>query len=260
MRICTKARRRGIRSSSSTFFRAFLQKMVLGGPREAGQNLRVDAVGFFQPSDGAGVFAGSLRIDQRDGDVGLEQLGGDLTVQSSGGLDEDELNLEIAETGEELCDAVVVVGQREALAGGIEIAVEGGLGHVDADDDGDGRIGLRGIVLHGGFPALRMRTTAGGRVRPAVRVKYTRPPTILLRDGVLSAEARSICRRPSLRGLFATLQSPRSDLLDWTRFHGVGEHTRREGREGEKMRVLLVCLRVPSCPSWITAFVFTNVD
>ena len=49
---------------------------------------------------------------------------------------------------------------------GVDVAVERGLGDVDADDDredGDAGRGLEnGIVLHGGFPALRMRTAARG--------------------------------------------------------------------------------------------------
>src|SRR4051812_42373478 len=82
---------------------------------------------------------------------------------------------------------------------------------------------------------MRTASRRGGRVRPAVRVEYTRPPTITLRDGVLNARARSICRRPPLRGLLATLRSPRSGMLDWTRFHGVFEHTRaRRSTKGRK--------------------------
>src|SRR6185503_8459096 len=75
----------------------------------------------------------------------------------------------------------------------VEVDVEHGLGHVDADEhagrgdgggDGRGGGGGGGVVgigpLHGGFPALPMRTATRGRgrgdVRAAVRVECTRPP------------------------------------------------------------------------------------
>jgi len=53
----------------------------------------------------------------------------------------------------------------------------------------------------------------------------------MLRDGVLSAWAQSIYRRPSLGWVFATRQNLRSDMLYWTRIHTVFEHTRREERK-----------------------------
>ena len=117
--------------------------MMLGGAGGKGQDLRIDAVSFFESSDRAGVLAGTLRIDQGDGKIGLEQLGGDLAMQSSGGLEDDKLNLQVAEAGKKLCDAGIVVGQCEALAGGIEIAVEHGFGDVDADDDRNRKIAVR---------------------------------------------------------------------------------------------------------------------
>jgi hypothetical protein len=55
----------------------------------------------------------------------------------------------------------------------------------------------------------------------------------MLRDGVLSAWAQSIYRRPSLGWVFATRQNLRSDMLYWTRIHTVFEHTRRKEREEE---------------------------
>ena len=116
----------------------------------------------------------------------------------------DQLHIKLAETGEKLRDAVIVVGQLQVLAGGIKIAVERRLGDVDADDGERSGIAMSGIVLHGGYPVLRIRTAPRGRVQPAVRVKYTRSPVILLRDGVMNAWTRSIYRRPSLSGLFAT--------------------------------------------------------
>jgi hypothetical protein len=55
----------------------------------------------------------------------------------------------------------------------------------------------------------------------------------MLRDGVLSAWAQSIYRRPSLGWVFATRQNLRSDMLYWTRIHTVFEHTRRKERQEE---------------------------
>jgi hypothetical protein len=208
--------------------------VVLGGAAEGGQDGGIDAVGFFQLADRLGVRPGALGIDQRDADAGLDQFGGDLAVEAAGGFDDHQVDLQRSEVREELCDALGVVGQLKTLAGGIDVAVERGLGHVDADDEGKSGIAGRGllrngIVLHGGCPALRMRTASRGRVRPAVRVRYTRPPAIRLRDGVMNARTRSICRRPSFHRLLATLRSLRNDMLDWTRFVCFFEHTRHGG-------------------------------
>jgi len=46
----------------------------------------------------------------------------------------------------------------------------------------------------------------GGTALAAVRVKFTRPATIPLRDGVWCAEARSICRRRLGNSFLATLR------------------------------------------------------
>ena len=140
---------------------------------------------------------------------------------------------------------IVWASANPAIATVSDVGVVTGVsaGRVDVAATVEGKSGIagrgllrNGIVLHGGCPALRMRTASRGRVRPAVRVRYTRPPAIRLRDGVMSARARSICRRPSLRRLLATLRSPRSDMLDWTRFHGLFEHTRHGGHGEEKRR------------------------
>jgi len=172
---------------------------------ELGQDFGVDAVGLLQASAGAGELAGALGIDQRHRNAGQEQLDGQAAVKPARGLDDDQLDREGSELGDQRGDAVGIVGHLDLLADGIDEAVERRLGDVDADDDyvghsdcGRGRIMLH---VHGGFPALRMRTTTRGGVRPAVRVKYTRPPTIRLRDGVANASARSICRRPPRRGM-----------------------------------------------------------
>src|SRR5579871_1988828 len=93
-------------------------------------------------------------------------------------------------------DATIIVGQRQAPSRRMKMAIERGLGDVDADE------GRNRIVLHGGYPALRMRTIPPERdVQPAVRVKYTRPPTIWLCDDVVNVRTRSICRRPTRRAL-----------------------------------------------------------
>ena len=194
------------------FFRQFLQGAVSDAAAELGQAPGVDAVGLLQATRRAGELAGPLRVDQRDRDAGREQLAGQAAVQPAGRLDDDQLDRrERAQLRDEPDDPVGVVGYVDPLANGVEVAVEHRLGDVDADDDGNGR---RIVFMHGGFPALRMRTAARGGVQPAVRVKYTRPPTISLCDGVLNTGTRSICRRPPRRGLLATLRSPRRGMLD----------------------------------------------
>src|SRR4029079_17369773 len=81
---------------------------------------------------------------------------------------------------------VVVGDDGQASGGKVDEDVQLVLGDVDADDGSGGT-----IVLHGGVPALRMRTAPPGarRVQPAVRVSTTRPAAIPLRDGVRRGDA-----------------------------------------------------------------------
>jgi hypothetical protein len=80
-------------------------------------------------------------------------------VQPAGRLDHPQLDLERGECGGQLRDAGVVVGHLQALAGGVNVAVERRLGDVDADDGArEDRVAAMGgrivFVVHGGFPAL----------------------------------------------------------------------------------------------------------
>jgi hypothetical protein len=77
------------------------------------------------------------------------------------------------------------------LPGGKNVEIERGLGDVDTD---------RNLVraIHGEFPFLPMRARAflGSATAPAtVRACFQRPAAIQLCDGVVSTQARSICRR-----------------------------------------------------------------
>src|SRR6187402_3419840 len=77
-----------------------------------------------------------------------------------------------------------------SLAGGEEVEIERGLGDVDTDP--------REVrAIHGGVPFLPMRARGRqGLAAPAtVRAGIQRSATIKLCDGVLSTEARTICRR-----------------------------------------------------------------
>jgi len=178
------------------------------GAGELGEDAGVDRVGLLQPPGSAGELADALGVDDGDRDARVEQVGGEAAVVTPGGLDADEGGVDPPQLGEQRRASGVVVGEGEAAAGKIDEAVQLVLGDVDADDDGPKRT----IVLHGGVPALRMRTTprrGPRRVQPAVRVSTTRPAAILLRDGVRRSGVgtRSIYRRPPPARLLATLRS-----------------------------------------------------
>jgi hypothetical protein len=178
----------------------------------------VFSVGLLQPPRGFGEGADLLGVDDGHVDAGLQKGGGDPAVVPPRRFDDDQADLVLEQRLDEPGDARVVVADAEVPLDGVDEQVELRFGHVDAGD-GRGGVGQR-FVLHGGFPALRMRTAPRGRVRtparrvqPAVRVSRTRRATIKLRDGVhAGARARTICRPPPLRGLLATLRSPRSGM------------------------------------------------
>src|SRR5215212_2988078 len=178
--------------------------MSIAGAGEGGQQPAVDVVALLETAHGAGKLAGPLRVDDGDLDAGIEQFGSAAPMIASGGFDEHQADVGSAELLDELCDATLVIDNAEGLVDDIDEAVQGGLGNIDAGDGLNGR-----FLLHGGLPALRMRTVHGLRldVQPAVGVRSTRPATITLRGGVVSTWARSICRRPPRSKLLATLRS-----------------------------------------------------
>jgi hypothetical protein len=78
-----------------------------------------------------------------------------------------------------------------SLTGGEEMEIERSLGHVDSDPSE-----IRAV--HGDVPFLPMRARGrlAGLAAPAtVRARIQRSATILLCDGVVNAQARTIYRR-----------------------------------------------------------------
>ena len=89
----------------------------------------------------------------------------------------------------------VRIGQVMFLPGGEKVQIERGLGDVDSDCNL-----VRAIP--GAIPFLPMRARApwgGATAQATVRACFQRPAATQLCDGVMSTQARSICRR-LLRG------------------------------------------------------------
>src|SRR5665213_367449 len=210
----------------------FLSEAMMIQPRKGGQDRGVDLVGFGDFSERFGKVAGLTRIDDDHGQIGVKQIGGDLAMVAASGLHQHASHVERLEQINEFGDAGRGVVQREGLAGGIDVDVQASLGHVDSNINfrrGQRRAGRGVRVVHGLIPSLSMRAdeARGGRgALASVRANSTRPPTIKLSHGIGCAQGSTICRRPLLRGLLATLRSPRSSVAHWTGYGGGCEHRR----------------------------------
>jgi len=173
------------------FFRGFLEGRRLHSFGEESQDAGIDAVGLGQQSQGLGEIAGPFGIDDGDTVAGFGEIGDDFAFVAARGFEHDET---VSRTGEQLFELLMTrggVGQAVVLLRGKEMKIERGLSDVDAD---------RNLVraIHGDVPFLPMRARAAVGPAPApatVRARFQRPATIQLCDGVMSTEARSICRR-----------------------------------------------------------------
>src|SRR3954453_22393503 len=134
---------------------------------EAGDRLRVEAVGLRQPAGGAREGANLARIDDRDRQAGRGQGRREADLQPAGGLEHDERRRGGGQALDEPPHALVVVGGGEALAGGARVDVEPPLGDVDADEGGS--LVHDPVSLDAGFSALVTVRVAGTRpARPLV--------------------------------------------------------------------------------------------
>jgi hypothetical protein len=129
---------------------------------EAGDRLRVEAIGLGQPPHGAREGADLARVDHRDRQAGRGQGRREADLQPAGGLEHDQRWRERDQTGDQRRHALVVVVDGEALAGGAQVDVEPALGDVDADEGGS-------LVHDPGS------LDAGCRALVTVRVAGTRP-------------------------------------------------------------------------------------
>ena len=173
------------------FFRSFLGGWGLDLLGIEGQDAGIEAVGFGDQAQRPGEITDPFGVDDGHPVAGIEQVRDDLALVATGGFQDDETAGGIGQQLAELLMTGAVVGQGVSLTGGEEVEVERSLGHVDPDPSA-----IRAI--HGDVPFLPMRARGRlvGLAAPAtVRAEFQRPATILLCDGVLSAEARTICRR-----------------------------------------------------------------
>jgi hypothetical protein len=174
------------------FFGGFLGRLGLHLLGEEGQDAGIQAVGLGDQAEGPGKVPDPAGIDDRDVITGVEEVGDELSLVAARGFQD---KAAIRGRGQQLLELLVsrgVIGQGVSLTGGEKVEIERGLGNVDPDP--------RQIrAIHGDVPFLPMRARAafGAASAPAtVRADFQRPATILLCDGVLSAEARTIYRRP----------------------------------------------------------------
>ena len=139
--------------------------------REAGDHGRVEAIRLGQPAGGAGEGAHPARVDDRDRQPGRGQGRREADLQAAGGLEHDQRRREGGQALDQRRHAVLVVVDREALAGGAGVDVEPTLGDVDADERGS--LVHDPVSLDAGFSALVTVRVAG--TRPAGRHVLPRP-------------------------------------------------------------------------------------
>ena len=173
------------------FFRSFLDGCRLYLLSEEGQDPGIDAIGLGHQAQGPGEVAGPLGIDNRDTVAGVGEVGDDFALVAASGFEDDETGSRVREQIAKLLMTACGVGQTVRLSRGEEMEIERGLGDVDSD---------RNLVraIHGDIPFLPMRARASfgdATAQATVRASIQRPAAIQLRDGVVSTEARSICRR-----------------------------------------------------------------
>ena len=85
--------------------------------REAGDRFRVEAVGLRQPAGGARESAHLAGIDDRDRQAGRGQGRREADLQAAGGLEHDQGRREGGQAIDQRRHALLVVVDREALAG-----------------------------------------------------------------------------------------------------------------------------------------------
>ena len=138
---------------------------------ETRQYLGVDAVGLLQLAQGPGELPDPLGVDDAGGDAAGQQRGGEASVVSSGGLDDNQANPGGAKSIDQTSNGLLGVVEGEPLMERpVDEDVQRLFRDIDADDGLLRNGWRRRIVLHGGVPALRMRTGPGeGPVQPAVR-------------------------------------------------------------------------------------------
>jgi hypothetical protein len=162
-------------------FRGFMGWRRLDLLGEKGQDASIDAVGLGDQAEGLGEISGPFGIDHGDVMSLVEQVGNELSLIAAGGFENDAAGGWVGEQLFKLPMTCGVVRQRVFLTGGKEVEVERGLGDVDSNPS-------EVRAIHGSVPFLPMRARGrlGGLAAPAtVRVRFQRPATIQLCDGVV---------------------------------------------------------------------------
>ena len=157
------------------FFRADLDRPRIGVLAEAGNHARIQPIGLGQDAQAAGEVADLARIDHGHRVAGRHQRGQHSVLVAPGGFDHNQTVSDGRQFIEQLAEPGRVVLDREALVFGQKAHIQRMLGDVDTYE----RVGSR---VHEQVPVLRMRargSTMGNTALAAVRVKFTRPATIL---------------------------------------------------------------------------------
>ena len=117
---------------------------------EQRQHLRVDGIGLGEAAERAGEVADLAWIDDDDGHVGGNEAGGDDAFEAAGGLEDDALEVEMAQALDESVDAGLIVCDGESLVGRTQVDIEAVFRDIDTDGDG-----VTGRLIHD--PTLRIR-------------------------------------------------------------------------------------------------------
>ena len=179
-------------------FRGFVGEFGFDQFGELGEVTGINGVGLGSMPESFGKVACLSRIDDGDGNVGLNELADEGSFVSSGSLDDEELKCrELFEMHDELLESLEVICQRPCFREWSNMNVELVLGNIDAnkygrshgcDRSSHGRRSNHGRNRDGFYPVLQMRTRNNGirsPVHAAVRAGTNGDTAIMLCDGVL---------------------------------------------------------------------------
>jgi hypothetical protein len=171
------------------FFRADFHGPRIGMLAEAGDDAGVQSIGLGQNAQAAGEVSDLAGIDHGHPVSGRYKRADQAVLVAARGFDYDQTTARVRQSSEQLPEARGAIRNGEALVLAEHTDIERALGNIDTYE------GL-GSGVHEQVPVLRMRARSSQTWKTAlaaVRVKFTRPATNLLRDGVIRTQARSIC-------------------------------------------------------------------
>ena len=173
---------------------------------ELGEVTGVNGIGLGPVAESFRKVSCLSRIDDGNGNIGIDEMTDERSLVASRGLDNEELQRrELLQVLDEFFITLQVIGECPLQRERTHMHVELVLGDIDPNEHG----GWTRSDRDGVSPVLQIRTRSGfsrSTVHAAVRAFTGGDAAILLCDGVLSTKARSIYRTPGSQRLFASAQ------------------------------------------------------